>query len=229
MSDAEIILSTIDDVRAVARRIDGIPVETPLLDSPYFNWLLVGRLQGQGRELAGHGLLQASRGGQPGRRADRRRDALRRHRAFLGQPSPGHCRLRAAHGHDRGRDRARCGASDADRTHQDLWCARRPGSDETPLPDRRGSRRPRVLGVRALGRQFLGRRRRRGGGSAMRSPVTTRRRFRSRSSSHAWPTPWRSRTTRRETPYGWRSANSALQGNRAVPSLWWRLDNHDPR
>lgn len=51
MSDVEIILSTIDDVRTVARRIDGIPVETPLLDSPCFNWLLVGRLQVKAENL----------------------------------------------------------------------------------------------------------------------------------------------------------------------------------
>lgn len=44
MSDLRIPLPTIDDVGAAARRIDGVAVETPLLESPFLNRLLGGRL-----------------------------------------------------------------------------------------------------------------------------------------------------------------------------------------
>ena len=44
MADAEPILPTIDDVRTAAGRIDGIAIETPLLESSSLNRMLGGRL-----------------------------------------------------------------------------------------------------------------------------------------------------------------------------------------
>ena len=44
MSDTKVTLPVLADVAAAARRIDGIAIETPLLESPYLNGLLGGRL-----------------------------------------------------------------------------------------------------------------------------------------------------------------------------------------